>query len=68
MFSEFILGLLWAYTALGCLLGLAFILIGLGQVDPAVRGPMPLFRLLMFPGAALLWPLVLRRWWRLRRT
>lgn len=56
------------YAAVGLLVGLVFITVGLGQVDPAVEGVNPLFRLLVLPGAVLLWPLVAWRWWTLRRT
>lgn len=67
MLSDLLLSLLSVYVLLGVLLGVAFISIGLGQVDHSIRGFNLLFRLLVLPGAILLWPLVSWRWWQLRK-
>jgi hypothetical protein len=61
-----ILTLMAFYGTLGVLFALAFITVGVGQVDPAARGATRGFRLLIFPGAVALWPLLAWRW--LRRT
>ena len=55
---------LWG--AVGLLCGLAFILFGIGRVDPAARGAYA-FRPLLLPAFALIWPLALARWWALTR-
>jgi hypothetical protein len=54
------------YAALGAIVAVTFLAIGLGRVDPAARGAYA-FRPLLLPGLLLLWPLVLWRWWRLAR-
>jgi hypothetical protein len=55
-----------AYAALGAVVALAFLTVGIERVDPAARGAYA-FRPLLLPGVILLWPLVLWRWWRLER-
>jgi hypothetical protein len=50
------------YTAAGAAIGLAFVTFGVARV---VGEPMPVTlgaRILIFPGAAALWPYVLVRW------
>lgn len=58
--------IVWAATVYGWI-GLAvavlFLTLGVARVDPAARGAYA-FRPLLLPGAALLWPYVLRRWVR----
>jgi hypothetical protein len=59
-----LLDLLAIYAGLGVLTALAFVAVGVTQVQPLpVTGPA---RLLLFPGAFALWPLVLKRWLKLR--
>lgn len=52
------------YMLLGALFGLAFVILGVGRIDPAARGAGVFFRLLIFPGSAAFWPLLLSRWAR----
>jgi hypothetical protein len=55
-----VLDLLAIYAALGVLAALAFVAVGVTQVQPLpVTAPA---RVMLFPGAFALWPLVLRRW------
>lgn len=50
------------YIGIGVLFGLAFISFGAGKIDPAAK-TMPLrARLLILPGVAALWPLMLVKW------
>jgi hypothetical protein len=54
------------YIAAGIAVGLAFVLFG---VTRALSHPTPVSagaRILLLPGSVLLWPLVLRRWLKLR--
>jgi hypothetical protein len=64
-------GLLWlagGYGAAGLLFAVAFAAVGAARLDPAARGASPGFRILVVPGAAALWPVLLRRWLRGDRT
>lgn len=51
-----------AYAALGVVFGVLFAVAGVGRVDHAAIGAPWSFRLLILPGAAALWPLMLRKW------
>ncbi len=51
-----------AYLAAGLLFALAFAFGGAARIDRATQGAGVFFRLLILPGAALLWPLVLVMW------
>lgn len=60
--ANALVGLLAAYLAVGCLFALAFVIRGAAKIDPAARH-MPLgARLLIAPGSAALWPLLLWKW------
>ena len=61
--ATFIVRLVALYLALGCLFALAFVTRGVGRIDPAAARGTWGFRVLIFPGTAALWPLLLRRWW-----
>ena len=54
-----------AYLMTGLVFAIFFMAAGIGQVDPAAKGSPVGFRLLVLPGAAALWPLLLRRWMRM---
>lgn len=51
---------------IGVAVALAFLTIGLGQIDEDARGAIT-FRPLLIPGILVLWPLVLWRWWVLAK-
>lgn len=51
-----------AYLGAGLLFALPFALRGVDRVDPAAQGAPLGFRLLILPGCAVFWPLLLRRW------
>ena len=56
------------YVALGLVTGLAFVTFGVTRVLP---DPVPVTigaRILIFPGAAALWPYVLARWLKSGRS
>jgi len=61
MFAAIFLIALSAYLACGLLFAIPFVLFGVQKADPhAVHGSWG-FRLLILPGVATLWPLLLRR-------
>jgi hypothetical protein len=60
--AIFLLSALAVYGAFGTLFALAFVFIGVGKVDATARGATPGFRLIIIPGAILLWPILLRKW------
>jgi hypothetical protein len=68
MLAESFVFLLEAYLAIGALLALAFVTKGIGQVDPVAKGASAGARLILFPGAVALWPLVLNLWMRASRN
>jgi len=55
-----------AYAVLGVVFAAAFVTLGVQRVDPAAKGAPLGFRLLILPGCAALWPLLLGRWMRSR--
>jgi hypothetical protein len=54
------------YLLAGAAVAAAFLVLGVGRIDPAAKGAIA-FRPLLAPGLALLWPLVLWRWRALAR-
>jgi len=54
----------YLYFSLGFLFAIAFVTTGVKQLDPNAKGSGLAFRLLILPGSAAFWPLLLRRWVR----
>jgi hypothetical protein len=52
------------YLALGVLFALPFAFWGSGRLDPDARAASVGFRLVILPGAVVLWPLLAGRWVR----
>lgn len=52
------------YLSGGLMFAIAFVTRGVGTVDAAARGASWGFRLLILPGVAALWPVMLTRWGR----
>lgn len=55
------------WLAAGLLVGVPFLAFAVGRVVEGAAGSSLMFRLMMLPGAALLWPVVLHRWLTTRR-
>ena len=66
MFAQNLLTGMEIYAAIGVFAAAAFLFIGLDRIDPSARGAYA-FRPLVIPGAIILWPLVLWRWFRLAK-
>lgn len=62
--EQLILAALSIYFAIGVVFALAFVLRGAVRVDPAARGTPLSVRVLILPGAAALWPVLLVKWCR----
>jgi hypothetical protein len=60
--AALLAGLLTTYLGIGAAFAAAFIAIGVDRIDPMARGAGWGFRLLIAPGTALVWPLLLVRW------
>jgi hypothetical protein len=51
-----------AYLAAGAVFAALFVALGVRRMDAATKGAGLLFRLLIAPGTALLWPILLLMW------
>ena len=52
------------YAGCGAVFALLFAFWGVQKIDPHAAPGSWGFRLLILPGAAAFWPLLLKRWWR----
>ena len=62
--SEVIVNIATGYVAIGLMFAILFVTIGIHRVDEQARGSSIGFRLIVVPGVATLWPLLLMRWVR----
>lgn len=60
--AQWVVNLAMIYAALGVAFAIAFVIFGVGKIDPAAKGTSLLFRLLILPGTVALWPLLVKRW------
>lgn len=61
---EVVLLAVSAYALAGLLFALAFVTVGVSRIDPAARGTSWVFRALILPGSAALWPVLAVKWAR----
>ena len=66
--ADFIIFSAASYAALGVVFGVLFVTNGVERVDHAAVGAPWSFRLLILPGAAAFWPVMLLKWLRARRS
>jgi len=66
--AEFFVAVLALYGLAGAVFAVAFVLFGIHRVDPVAEHAPFGFRLIVIPGVAALWPLLLGRWLRVRRN
>jgi hypothetical protein len=64
--AELFVGALTGYAAVGFVFAIAFLARGVSRIDGQAAGAGLGFRLMIFPGVAALWPLLLKRWIRAR--
>jgi hypothetical protein len=62
MLAEWLANLLTGYAVLGVLFAIAFVSAGLRTADPVAKDSSVGFKLIIFPGVAAFWPLLLMRW------
>ena len=60
--AEWFINLFGVYTGIGLLFAIAFLTVGISQVDPVSKASGVGFRLIILPGVAALWPVLLTRW------
>ena len=60
--AEVVVLLCTVYIASGLVFAPFFVWRGVGRIDPAAKGAGIGFRLVILPGVAALWPVMLRRW------
>lgn len=56
-----------AYLAVGLIVAIPFVLVGANRIDEAAGGSGWGFRLVIIPGSAALWPVLVARWARAGR-
>ena len=66
MAAELFVDALTLYAIAGLVFAIAFVAWGVSRVDEHASGAAWGFRLIILPGVAALWPLLLRRWMRAR--
>lgn len=62
--ASWIVRIIGIYLTLGLLFAVLFVWRGASKIDPSAKQATAGFRLMIFPGAAALWPLLLWRWLR----
>jgi hypothetical protein len=62
--AELLVDALTAYGLVGLVFAVAFVTMGIQRVDSVAEHAPLGFRLIVLPGAAALWPLLLVRWLR----
>jgi hypothetical protein len=61
MAVDLIIGAFAAYSAFGFAFGIVFVSTYIQRIDPAAANTSLAFRLMVLPGAAALWPVLLPR-------
>lgn len=62
--AELLVDVFGFYALVGALFAAAFVTAGIDRVDPVAKHAPAGFRLIVMPGVAALWPLLLTRWIR----
>jgi hypothetical protein len=66
LLAELFVDALTLYAAVGVVFAIAFVARGISRIDAHAAGAGLAFRLIVFPGIAALWPLLLSRWLRVQ--
>jgi len=62
--ANIVVHAMYAYALAGGLFAIFFVVRGVQKIDHRAQGAGVGFRLLIFPGAAVFWPTLLKRWLR----
>jgi hypothetical protein len=62
--ANWIVVALGVYAGIGIVFAILFVAVGAARIDPTARAGTTGFRILILPGAAAFWPLLLTRWIR----
>ncbi len=62
MLAQILVTSIGLYLALGLVFAIAFVIRGARKIDPAAAQGTLGFRLIIMPGAVLLWPWLAKRW------
>ena len=65
---EILVNIAAVYLLIGLIFAIIFVLRGAVKIDPNVQGTSFLFRLMLIPGATLLWPVMLKKWIKASKT
>jgi hypothetical protein len=63
-FAQLLIDAIGAYLLAGAVFAVIFVARGIGRVDPVAQHAPWGFRLIVMPGVAALWPVLLARWVR----
>lgn len=66
--AQVLITIAGVYALVGLVFALVFLPFGARRIDPAARGAAWGFYVLIFPGTAVLWPVVLAKWARAVRA
>lgn len=61
---HLLINIVQGYLAIGLLFAILFVLKGVTRIDEGAVGSGWGFRVIIIPGTAVFWPLLLRKWWR----
>jgi len=64
---KFLVYIFYLYLLAGVVFAALFLQRGAARIDKAAKGISWKTRALLFPGSAVLWPVLLRKWWKMRR-
>lgn len=64
MIAAGLVAALALYALAGAVFAVWFVAGAVDRLDPGARGAGRAFRIVVFPGAAALWPVLLRKWIR----
>ncbi len=67
MVAEIVVFVVAVYALVGAVFACAFVTVGVRRVDASAAGAPWLFRVLIWPGTAALWPVMLAIWLRAGR-